>query len=280
MAISAPVRGGGIMASWRITGWLLRAGEGGLLPNKRGGGWIREDVESLLNYTYTNSTGDLAVVGSMDALVFRIPMGSWLKYKFKAKLEYIKETVEVAHELFVVKAVIFVTVPFDNNTGELWRLEKCNEMIRDFCHSWKPQPGGVQHVLFLDYNKFDHDLIETNALSLGMNVSGDNDDYMMQRMAYKTKFPPSIAHTCAELPSDPNRTAYKRTVITSDGVHPCMETIGARIDAGVSYLLGCAFNHDIINATFVLGCEQDCNRRFMSLSPVDESMFASPSKLT
>ena len=212
----------------------------------------------------------------MDALVFRIPMGAWLKYRQKAKLEYIKETVEVAYELFGVKAVIFVTVLFDNNTGQLWRLERCNEMIRNFCHSWKPQPDGVQHVLFLDYNRFMHDLIETNALFLGMNVSGDNDDYMMQHLADKTQFSPSIAHACAELPSDPNRTACNRTAITSDGMHPCMETLGARINAGVSCLLGCAFNHDNINATFVLGCEQDCNRRFMSLSPVDESMFASP----
>ena len=42
IAISAPIRGGGIMAIWRLTGWLLRAGEGKRPANAKGGGWNRK----------------------------------------------------------------------------------------------------------------------------------------------------------------------------------------------------------------------------------------------
>lgn len=61
-----------------------------------------------------------------------------------------------------------------------------------------------------------------------------------------TSFPPSIAHACAELPSDQYRSSCKRTVITSGGKHPCMETVGARVNAGLACcLLNCVFDGNL-----------------------------------
>lgn len=295
LAVAAPVRGGGVMASWRITGWLLRRGEGKPLPNASRGGWVREDVYRLQQHqyhplqTHTDLTRSIVTaagnstavqVGAMDALVFRIPMG-WIAYA-TANPRHLAETIEVANELFGVTTVIFVTAPFDNNVGAVWRLHKFNKMVRDFCHSWQPQEassnstqnGGVKHVLFLDFAALMHDLIETNALSIGMNVSGSPDDeYMMKRLSIK-QFPPSIAQVCYKLPANATHDSCTRVPITSDGKHPCMENLGGRINGGISCLLGCAFNQNVGNVTEssrTHDCKADCNRKFMSLLKMEDA---------
>jgi hypothetical protein len=170
--------------------------------------------------------------------------------------------------------VIFVTIPFDNDVGAMWRFEAINKMVRNFCKSWKPSNAtmGVQQVLYLDFRALMHDLIKTNAHHIG--IAGTNDTtYMMQRLNF-TPFPPSIAQACAELPSDVYQRSCKRTVISADGKHPCMETVGARINAGLACLLNCAFDEDLTTPLESRHCEANCNRRFMSVAPVDASMFA------
>jgi hypothetical protein len=55
--VSAPVRGGVVVAGWRMTGLLSRKGENKPLPNSPRGGWVRKDVRNLTSYTY-NVTND------------------------------------------------------------------------------------------------------------------------------------------------------------------------------------------------------------------------------
>jgi hypothetical protein len=61
-------------------------------------------------------------------------------------------------------------------------------------------------------------------------------------------------------------------------MHPCMETVGARLSAGVACLLACVYNHNDTlldtnpDASFVRQCEEDCNNRFMTLKPVDHTL--------
>lgn len=278
MTIAAPVRGGGVLASWRITGWLLRNAEG-RPPYQFGGGWYRDDVQLLLNYSYSSGGGgddsivQNTTIGSMDALIFRIPTG-WIPFS-GLKPRVMRQTVDLAHELFGVKVIILVLSPFNNNVPTMEALETFNMLVRSFCESWKPSSDrGVQHVLCLDYNKLTHDLMEMNAISMGMiNETDVGDDYMLQRLnpAKKTKWPPSIAHVCAEYPTT-DHASCNRTILTNDGAHPCMETIGPRINAALGCILGCVFNQNNGGTTsgFIKECEHECNEKFMQLSPIEE----------
>lgn len=82
MVISAPMRGVGW---WQVgvscTAMLRRISEGKPLPNAGGGGWLRDDVRTLVNFTYNNnfsaSSTEVETVGSIDALIFRI-MHWWI----------------------------------------------------------------------------------------------------------------------------------------------------------------------------------------------------------
>lgn len=70
-----------------------------------------------------------------------------------------------------------------------------------------------------------------------------------------------------------------------DGMHWCVETIGPRYSASVACLLGCVYNGDARQEYMTAAleaeqqqilerlklCEADCNSRFMSIVPVDES---------
>jgi hypothetical protein len=58
-----------------------------------------------------------------------------------------------------------------------------------------------------------------------------------------------------------------------------METIGNRLSAGIACMLSCVYNHDDpsdeINPDLrsMRRCEDDCNKQFMSVRPVDDANF-------
>jgi hypothetical protein len=72
--------------------------------------------------------------------------------------------------------------------------------------------------------------------------------------------------------ADPFQCFFNR--FSRDGMHWCMETIGPRFSASIACLLGCIYNGgsgsqpDVGN---VRQCEIECNQKFMSLLPVDDS---------
>lgn len=279
MAISAPVRGGGVVASWRLTALLQRSAEGKSLPNAPGGGWLREDAKNLLNFTYPIqqlTSLDTTSVGSMDVLIFRI-MHGWISFT-DITIEALQEVVDLSHELLGIKTVIFMTVPFSNNVKtkqDLKDMNRINNLIREFCHSWQPLEKGVQRVLVHEYGIFTDALIEKNAQSIGINISTESNQYMLNRLDFPPAFPVSIAHGCASLPRE--QSSCHRNFLTRDGMHPCMETIGARLFASLACLLGCVYNHENTvldinpDSAYVRQCESDCNRKFMTVLPVDES---------
>ena len=54
--VSAPVRGGGVVAGYRLLGMLREIGEDKPLPNVRGGGWNHTDVDCLRAIEYHKCT--------------------------------------------------------------------------------------------------------------------------------------------------------------------------------------------------------------------------------
>jgi hypothetical protein len=94
VSIAAPIQGGGVVAGFRMTGMFLQQGLGKPPPNAKGGGWLLEDTQLLLNHTYhydpistittdhhqqttTTTITMKKSVEQFDAMIFRIPHG-WL----------------------------------------------------------------------------------------------------------------------------------------------------------------------------------------------------------
>jgi hypothetical protein len=84
----------------------------------------------------------------------------------------------------------------------------------------------------------------------------------------------TIDNLCVmNISADPFQCFFNR--FSRDGMHWCMETIGPRFSASVACLLGCIYNGDVGNqpdvSNDVRRCEMECNQRFMSLLPVDDT---------
>jgi hypothetical protein len=279
--VSAPVRGGGVVAGWRITDLLRRKRENKPLPNAFGGGWLRNDALNLAAHTY-NVTSDQGeevskeAVGSFDAMVFRIPHG-WIPLK-AITAKALNETVQLAHKLFGVSVVVFISLPFVNNVvtmKDLKRLKEKNDLLRDFVQSWQNDGGGggVKHLLLLEFGDFADSLMEWNARLLGFDTSVAN--YTMEALSCcpRLKIKQSIAQLCSIRVPIGTRDC-EGNAISIDGMHWCMKTIGGRFFAGASCLLACAYNDATVDgstATNIRDCERQCNDEFMSLESVHVS---------
>jgi hypothetical protein len=276
--VSAPVRGGGVVAGWRITGLLRRKGENEPLPNEKGGGWVREDVRNLtaLTYNVTNDQGEEAskTVGSFDAMVIRIPHG-WIPLE-EITAKVLNETVQLAHELFGVSVIVFVSMPFVNNVvtkKDLRMLKEKNDLLRDFVRSWQTDAaaGGVKHLLLLEFGDFADSLMEWNARLMGYDTSVAS--YKMETLSCcpRRGYTQSIAQVCSARVLIGTKKCVGNS-ITVEGTHWCMGTIGGRFFAGTSCLLACAYNDAPVDGstatTNMRHCEKRCNDQFMSLEPV------------
>jgi hypothetical protein len=128
LTVYKPPNSSGIMAAWRITAMLNRTRENRPLPNLSGGGWVRADVDQLLNETKSRS---------FDSMIFRIPQG-WITLA-DVNEESLTETVTTAHKLFGVSSVIFVSLPFVNNyvhVDDVLQLYAVNDMLREYCNKY------------------------------------------------------------------------------------------------------------------------------------------------
>jgi hypothetical protein len=268
--VAAPVRGGGVVAGWRITDFLKRAGMNKPPPNSPGGGWSTDDVDFLLNHTYGPDNNNSTEVEYIDVMTFRIPHG-WIHLS-EIDESKLKETVITANEVFGVSMVIFVGLHFINNVftaEDLALLKQKNDLVRKFAAEWPRGQDGVESVLFLDFGRLSDSLVEWNARLIGYDTS--NSSYLREHLSGccpgqgRAK---SIASVCSERVNTTESGCVLNS-ITVDGLHVCMKTVRGRFDAGVSCLIACGYNHDPpLNNTGTRSCERQCNDRFMSLQPV------------
>jgi len=268
---------GNALAAYRLLGMLGNYGKERWRPNKSGGngygGWQSKDVINLLNHS--------ASVKKFDAMIFVIPHG-WMSLGQITK-EKLIETTTRAHELFNVDTIIFTTIPFSNNiitVLDFQQMMETNEMIQRFCQEWnreKADQTGVKNLMTLEIGNLVQGLMEDNASALGYNIS--NSTYWMDRLQ-GGRFPPSVAHICAERIESPSRECT-RNAYSLDGMHLCMNTIGSRFSAAVACLLGCSYNGNLITNVEInttnIGlnhCSSTCNQQYMSLHPITESMYS------
>jgi hypothetical protein len=292
LTVSAPVRGGGVVAGWRLTGLLSHRRENKPLPNARGGGWVRSDVHNLMAHIYNATTNDQGeeeleepkAVESFDVMVIQIPQG-WMTLD-QISEEALNETVHLAHELFGVSSIVFISLPFINNVltmEDLRLLNEKNTLIRDFVRKWEKSVdagSGVEHLLLLEFGDFVDSLMEWNARLMGFDTSVAN--FKMEALSCRagSGFNQSIAQVCSTRVPVGSSTCEKNS-ISFDGMHWCMETIGGRVFAGTSCLLACAFNNETrddsttsTTTTAIRQCEKRCNDDFMSLKTVYVSSMA------
>jgi hypothetical protein len=199
--ISAPTRGGGVIAGYRLLNMLLMENLNKPLPN-RGPGWRMEDVHDITHHTYNTTTPDeeytgysdyhangeeqpqrhLLVertrqVGSFDVLFFHIPIG-WMRDYNTINNKTMMETVLLAGELFGVETIVFNVPSFTNNIIRAKHLQSLRaaqnrilQFSKDFVTPNKPNsttPSSVKHVLTLRTDRLLDETMEWNARLMGM----------------------------------------------------------------------------------------------------------------
>ena len=288
--------GGGLLGSFRINGFLSRKRQGGWFPNvgpKKGlGAWNPEDVDALYNSSLwddnvhdddkdngvKDENGDHGTK-TFDAMVFRIQHG-WLKLK-DITLERVEEVVQVAHDLFHVSTIIFPTIPFSNNIATMQDFEdmqRINEMIRTFAHSYQPpgSGGGVQQILVMEFGNLIQLLLEQNAMALEYDLHNDTHPYWLERIEWpeKNQIHAPIPLLCSERKTHMSRNC-KRNMFSIDGMHYCMGSIGNRIFAVTACLLACVYNEEEHGdgQDDLRTCEAKCNQQYMSVEPIRDTMW-------
>jgi hypothetical protein len=265
--VSAPIQGGGAIAGWRITGILQRGGENKRGPNACCGGWSREDSRKLLLHNYTIGNTSMAI-DSFDVLIYRIPHG-WLGLDHVTE-EKLQEMIELASELFGVKTVVILSLPYINNVktlGDVRQLKDTNDMIRKLGQNWPSGKHGVKRVQVLDFATFGDSLMEWNARLMGMDTSSANYTLETLQATGNSAISQSIAQVCGKRVPDQTRKCEPNG-FSRDGIHWCMESVGGRVVAAISCLLGCVYNQNNESSTTIEACERLCNEQFMSLKSV------------
>lgn len=246
------------MAGWRITDLMRRNRENKPLPNRHGGGWKREDVDKLLNHTIRGEA-----IGSFDLAVIRIPHG-WISLDNITEPK-LSESVSLVQELFGVRNVIFLSLPFVSKAmtvKDLRALHKTNEMLKAFA---RKKHFAVDNILVLDFGRLGDTLTAWNGRLLGYNVT-NNADYLSEglRCSEYPKPSQSIAQVCGERVDKCSRACTRRNGFSIDGLHWCGESLNGRLNAGTACLVQCPYSD-----VDVRECEKDCNDRFMSLRPIE-----------
>eukprot|EP00536_Pseudo-nitzschia_multiseries_P019153 jgi/Psemu1/293770/fgenesh1_pg.3980_\ len=279
VSVAAPVHGGGALAAFRMTGLLLEEGRGKPPPNdgpdqrSGAGGGFRSTIESF------------------DAMIFRLPHG-WLPASSFTR-ERLEASLRLAQELFGVRTVIIQSLFVNNNVKteqELADMRATNQIIRTLVEdSW--ESPDLPDLLFMDFGGWVDQLTELNARLAGMNIR-NKTTYVLERLGCK-RFPPSIALSCAKA-VEANECTCNQNVISRDGMHWCMETVGGRITGGIACLLQCSLSIPIDDENnnnnngnngnggdtpkmarhYFATCQQRCNDEFMSLRKATSLLHA------
>ncbi|KAL7549848.1 hypothetical protein ACHAWF_013107 [Thalassiosira exigua] len=297
LSVAAPIRGGGISSYWRVTDLISKdnmrkeaACTKEELKDKQTAGWsMRQSLELVsFKYRYANNETEKVhhPVGPFDAVIMRIPHG-WMDVPDITR-ERLEEAIHLAHENLGVQTVVVTTLPFNNNvlTASDWEgIHEINDMIRTLAREWTPASDGkgIKWMLVQEFGDFANQILWQSARHLGYDPSPSDatprrdgwelsgTDFLLDRLPLaKRKWPPSIPMVCAERPAGKKDCVRNR--ISTDGMHWCVETLGPRYAASVACLLGCVYNGRTPGEKEdVRECERECNERFMSIDPVDET---------
>jgi hypothetical protein len=286
--VSRPVRGGGALLTYRHN-WLIgRTNKAKRRRRRRQMRRLaamrsRSSVRQLLDH------GELLAPtfwdGGVDVVVQRITY-PWTSLD-AITLESLQQNTDVVAEVFRPRTLIYINMVFNNNvvTSSMYEqlLEK-RELVRNFTRGmYAPTANGtIRRVLLLDMDVFTDQINERNAQSIGFDTSVPFAEWMLGHVKppWTKAHVNHIAHTCAERVPD-NSSACPPNSITLDGMHFCPHTVGGRVVAGLACLMECAERGEAggdhlrtvpkRRAFDLRTCEQQCNRKFMSLDAIPAS---------
>ena len=300
LAMSSPLRGGGLDFYWRITDLWDMANKGKPLPASGGGGWNGNLMQRMVDATSPVPPKIENNHTSFDAVILNYI--SWIKaIDGKITEERYEHSIRLATSVFSPKAIVLVTYGFSRKVDnpEQWKaIYDANQMLRllvkkrrvalsNSTTSQQQQPA----VLLLEFANFTNQLLWHSGRKLGMNVSDpslvsnelgwearDNITELLQKLH-------PWSHTASVCSANVTGEKCVFNSISPDDQHWCMETIGARLTAGLSCLLGCALNNctsatadisttngksnDGDRQSYLGLCEAECNDRFMTVKPID-----------
>lgn len=304
LSVSAPVRGGGVTAFWRIATLMSESTRRERYLCEHGWKtWSSTTALDLIGHQYTpsdigqdnNHHQHEATVSAFDAVVLRIPHG-WLTLE-QITRERIYEAIKLSNIHTDARTVIISTLPLNNNviTSSDWiKVAEINHIIRDIARTWRPNDNvEVQHVLVQEFGNFTNQILRMNAEHIQLTNTATPDftktnwelsgaDFLLKRLSAETFWSSSICMVCAQ-PVYPRMNDKNvqvedciRNKISRDGIHWCVETLGPRFTASIACLLGCVYNGNESNSKSkadmiqLRQCEQECNDQFMTIRPVDE----------
>lgn len=237
LSVSAPVRGGGVSAFWRVATLMSMETRGAGMCAHKTTTWNEQQGATLVHHRYFEraknesdrrhvrpapewnassiSTRDLPhAVGAFDAAVLRLPHG-WLTIKQITK-ERIIEAIHLTNKNLGVQTVIVSTLPLNNNviTPADWEgVARINQIVRDLAAGWAPprQLGGVTRVLVQEFGNFTNQVVRMNAehiklvhtatpdfAQMGWELAGT--EFLLQRLTSDHFWVPSAAMVCASPP--------------------------------------------------------------------------------
>jgi hypothetical protein len=263
----ATVEGGGRIAYWRILNFWTKRGLR-LKLGKRGKGWKHHWVRAIHENLPTH--GD-----KYNVLIFRISH-PWISHD-KVTEARLKESIQVAKEnLGQSVIVIFQTAPFNNNvvtSEDLVNFRAMNGLVRTFVTNLN-----ASDVLLSDVETYMENVILWNAGRLGMDITNATS-YMLEKIPlppdeHQTAlYHPHVAQVCSERVR-PGQFTCRLNMLSNDGIHPCMESLGPRIFANWACLIQCAYR----TARNIRRCESGCNEEFFRLvKPIQGVQFANES---
>eukprot|EP00571_Detonula_confervacea_P003101 CAMPEP_0172318500 /NCGR_PEP_ID=MMETSP1058-20130122/35066_1 /TAXON_ID=83371 /ORGANISM="Detonula confervacea, Strain CCMP 353" /LENGTH=569 /DNA_ID=CAMNT_0013033349 /DNA_START=6 /DNA_END=1711 /DNA_ORIENTATION=+ len=299
LTISAPVRGGGVSAFWRMTGLMSMMNKKTSIyhcdrDHHNDKGWGENQAVILLDHPMSNHTEasenhdrKAPSVGAYDAFVMRVPHG-WLAIDQITK-EGIIEQINLNNRYLGAQTVIISTLPLCNNvvTPNHWKkIGEINQMIRDIARNWPSssskvgENNGIRTVLVQEFSNYTSQVIWSNAKHIGLyngsmpdfaqNGWEQTGDFLFDRLSISGKWPPSKAQVCVSRKfwvNDHGEQCHLNR-ISVDGSHWCVNSLGPRHSASIACLLGCVFNGENNKAMEeIRECEQKCNDQFMSIVP-------------
>jgi len=296
--VTAPTRGGGVSALWRMTGLLSQSRKGKPPANSAGGGWSDKEINALTSYSYNTSSqegstsNNTTTIGNFEVVVLRV-MHGWIKAD-EITHDRLVEAISLSGELLGAKTVVVMTVPFTNNVlteEEMVKVSTINDDIRSIATTWSSRSasstGGLKRVQVLEYGTFYNHIIWSNARHLGYNVSNpltatqdvfdiEGPSFLLDRLQDGQAWSPSIPMVCSDTSSlGTERKICNRNYLFLDGMHICPESLASRYSVGLACLIGCVYNEREDTTTkeedSIRECELECNEQFLSVMPVQES---------
>lgn len=227
--IASPIRGGGAVAGWRITGMFREEmmNEYKSLPNYYGGGWMNGDAKNLKralaymteikNQTDVSNPsceikkgvstsfvqerikiekrGENCPEEKFDVIVHQFPFG-WLKKPTADKItfESIHEAVTLSKQQFGAKTIILQTIPVNNNVIDMIEeLETINNRIMNYTKT--AQKTGIESVLLLDLGQLSIEMFAHNAAAMRLIPLGQDEiDQSMQSNTISEVLNPLLTH--------------------------------------------------------------------------------------